>query len=261
MIISLKARTMSKGLLTVCLPPTPPDEVEAAIAAAMAPYDYAEQTGGSAWQGEWDSWHIYGGYDGDGFLVSPANEADPRLIFHPTGPRGITRQRTPSRWDGGPRALLDFHAARAPVATRAAERWQEWHTFAARFPPALPFEDFIARARQDLVAYPVAQARDDYYEQPLIKEANESHEVCRLSPLLSDPIDYFGDDQAKFVRSETERVIPTNHLLLLDGRWIDGTLEDWGRDLGESGDYHRFANEYLETLPGDCLVIRLSFHY
>ncbi|MFI6151610.1 hypothetical protein ACIBCA_02810 [Kitasatospora sp. NPDC051170] len=72
---------------------------------------------------------------------------------------------------------------------------------------------------------------------------------------------HFRGSRAEFVRRETDLVIPTNYLLPLDGRWIDGTIDHWGRDLGLSGDYHRFADEYLEALPGDCLVVRLRFHY
>ncbi|MEU8927602.1 hypothetical protein AB0D10_42980 [Kitasatospora sp. NPDC048545] len=253
---------MARDLLTVCLPPTPPGGVTAAIAAAMAPYDYdfEEQPGGPAWQGEWDSWHVYGGHDGDGFPVSPADEADPRLIFEPTLPNGAVRQRTPSRWDGGPRALLDFDAARAPVAARAAEHWRAWQEFTEGFPPAVPFDVFAERARQDLAGYPVARARADYYGQPLITAANDSAEVCGLFPRLTDPLHHFRGTRAEFIRRETAQVVPTNHLLTLDGQWIDGTVEDWGRRIGRSGDYHLFADAYLENLPGDCLVVRLRFH-
>ncbi|MER7752610.1 hypothetical protein [Kitasatospora sp. NPDC097643] len=255
---------MARDLLTVCLPPTPPGEVAAALDTVMArySYDFEAQPGGPAWQGEWDSWHVYGGYDGDGFAVSPVHEADPRLIFDPALPSGTPRERTPSRWDGGPRELLDFAAARAPVAARAAERLRRWQEFAARHPAALTLETFVERARRDPAGYPLAQARADYFAQPLIAAADTSPEVCGLFPRFVDPLDHFRGGPGEFVRRESARVVPTNHLLTLDGRWVDGTVEDWGARLdGRTGDYYAFADDYLENLPGECLVIRLRFHF
>ncbi|MER8182602.1 hypothetical protein [Kitasatospora sp. NPDC094015] len=254
---------MARDLLTVVLPPTPPGEVMAALDAAMAPFDYNfdEQPGGPAWQGKWDWWHVYGGYDGDGFRVTPEHEADPRLIFEPSMPTGTIRERTPLRWDGGPRGLLDFDAARAPVAERAAERRRAWDLFSAGYPPAVPFEDFIERARRDLTAYPVARAREDFLAQPLINAADAPGEACGLFPRMTDPLGHFRGSPEEFVQRETSRVVPTNYLLTLDGHWIDGTSDHWGSKLGRTGDYHRFADDHLDNLAPDCLVVRMRFHF
>ncbi len=253
---------MSKDLLTICLPPTPPSEVMAALDAAMAPFDYDNQ-GFEIWQGEWDSWHVYGGYDGDGFVVTSTNEADPRLIFNPSFPLGEPRERMPLRWDGGPRGLLDFAATRAPVAAAALENRLAWQRFAAGYPPATSLSEFMARAHRDPAAYPVDRARQDYFEQPVVQAVNASPETRELLPSSLDPVGYFGGSEEDFVQSVTLRVIPKNHLLTLDGHWIDGTSDHWGSKLGLTGDYHqyyRFANDYLENLAPECLVVRARFH-
>uniref|UniRef100_UPI002F91316E hypothetical protein n=1 Tax=Streptomyces sp. NBC_01562 TaxID=2975879 RepID=UPI002F91316E len=55
--------------------------------------------------------------------------------------------------DGGPRGLLDFGAARRPVAAEAARDFHAWHDFAARHPAVHPLEFFWEKHRGD-PAYP-----------------------------------------------------------------------------------------------------------
>lgn len=64
--------------VTVCLPPGVADDIEGALAAALAPFD---QNGDNLpGRGMWDSRRILGGSDGRGFAVVRGYEDDPRLV-------------------------------------------------------------------------------------------------------------------------------------------------------------------------------------
>ncbi|MFE4971298.1 hypothetical protein ACFRAR_04170 [Kitasatospora sp. NPDC056651] len=254
---------MSKEIVTVCLPPTPPEQVEQALAAAMAPFDYdlTPEPGGPGWQGEWDYWSIRGGFaDDEGFLVRPGHETDPRLIFEHTRPDGTARTQAPSTWDGGPRGLLDFDAARAPVTAKAAADWRTWQQFADAYPTGRPFAAFAERARHEPDTYPMERAREDFLAQPVIGAANTSATVCGTFPRYVDPIAYFHGTEEQFTRRRSAAVIPTPSLLTLDGRWINGDVRNWGEKHGLTGDYYEFADQHLENLPDDCLVVRVWYH-
>ncbi|MFF3655302.1 hypothetical protein [Streptomyces olivochromogenes] len=68
--------------------------------------------------GEWDYWQIDG--RGGEFPVLPGSEDAPRLIRGELDLRGRPRVFPPGTCEGGPRGLLDFDAARRPVAAEAA---------------------------------------------------------------------------------------------------------------------------------------------
>jgi hypothetical protein len=109
--------------VTVCLPPTPPQEVHAALDAAMAPFDINAPDDLWTPDGQWDHWHIDAGDDGRRFAYRPECDGDPRLIFEPTYPSGAPRERLPFRCDGGPRGLLDFDATREAAVAWARAYW------------------------------------------------------------------------------------------------------------------------------------------
>ncbi|GAA1245146.1 hypothetical protein GCM10009665_39980 [Kitasatospora nipponensis] len=109
---------MTRDLITVCLPPSDPDEVSAALTAAMAPFEYDGQPAGPGgeWQGEWDWWHVFGGDGENGLAVRPGCEDDRRLLRNPRWSDGSARPLRPARrCDGGPRGLLDLDADRSSV--------------------------------------------------------------------------------------------------------------------------------------------------
>lgn len=107
---------MTKYGLTVCLPPTPPDGVRAALDAALRPFDH-NLTDDWNPAGEWDHWRVNAGEEWQ-FTVRPGYEADPRLIRTPGDDPGLPALTCA----GGPRGLLDFPATKAAAAVRERRR-------------------------------------------------------------------------------------------------------------------------------------------
>ncbi|MEV7359065.1 hypothetical protein [Kitasatospora sp. NPDC091276] len=158
---------MSREIVTVCLPPTDPADVTEARAAAMAPFwNDTEIPPGDVWQGEWEWWHVYGGYLTDGFAVRTGHEADPRLIRNPLLLDGRPRPPQPAgRRDGGPRGLLDLDVDRTPVAEQAGTDWDRWAAVSAGFEPTLSLTAMNEQASDS------ATARTAYREQPVVRAA------------------------------------------------------------------------------------------
>jgi hypothetical protein len=123
---------VSQFHVSVCLAPTAPGPVRAALTAALAPFDMNRPKEGNP-DGQWDRWYIDGGENR--FAVKPQHDGDPRLIHQPTWPGGASRERLPLRCDGGPRALLDFAATRAHAIADARNEWQEAASVRVRMCP------------------------------------------------------------------------------------------------------------------------------
>ncbi|MFF3875438.1 hypothetical protein [Streptomyces sp. NPDC001978] len=109
---------MTEFSVVVCLPPTAPGTVHAAVAAALAPYDFNATPDGNP-AGEWDRWII----DRDPavevpFRVLPAHDGDPRLLTAARLPADDVRPLGPLECHGGPRGLLDFTGMRREAALR-----------------------------------------------------------------------------------------------------------------------------------------------
>ncbi|MFE0457936.1 hypothetical protein ACFW1A_01585 [Kitasatospora sp. NPDC058965] len=254
---------MTRDLITVCLPPTDPGEVPAALAAAMAPFCYdAQPLPDGTDQGEWDWWHIFGGDGEDGLAVRAGYEQDPRLVRNPSWSDGGSRPpQPPGRCDGGPRGLLDLDADRAPVASRAGIDWDAWTDFSARFEPAMS-----QRAMAESVpAGPDAgrRAYAAFHDQPLIRAVAVRRASDPQAPWwtwVQDPVAHFADGREQYVRRVAARVVPTNVLLTLDGEWLDGTLNALDPAALVGPAYFDYADRYLESLAEDALMVRLRFH-
>lgn len=269
---------MTKFHLNVCLPPTDPPRLRAALDAAMAPFDMNLS---DEWnpRGEWDWWHIDAG-DDSRFAVRPAHDGDPRLIHQPTHPSGSPRDRQPLRCDGGPRGLLDFDATRAHAADRARAgahaRQRDFARLVADHPPAEPLTAFLARHRADPAGYPRARAVADHHGQPLVKALNHRSAWERYPALGlwvlgpdSDPITHLTRDPRADVELAEAWALATAALLTVDGRWIEpdrpatrvpGTGTEGPPGEEPSAVYARQTSAYLEGLDDDCVVVQLLCH-
>ncbi|MBC3841159.1 hypothetical protein GXW82_15265 [Streptacidiphilus sp. 4-A2] len=129
----------------VCLPPEAAEDVPAALAQALAPF---ELMCGFGERGIWDWWAIRGGSEGRGFSSRPGFQDDPRLI-HDT-PRNDTEPlpSLPGMCAGGPRGLLDLSEYQelserlARLRARAEDPWELWQRLAPDHPPVLPLSQF-----------------------------------------------------------------------------------------------------------------------
>ncbi|TQK49849.1 hypothetical protein FBY35_0123 [Streptomyces sp. SLBN-118] len=91
--------------VVVCLPAQAADNVEAAIADVLAPF---ERDSGIEWREIWDSWTIRGGSETTGFSVLPGFEGDPKLIHDSPRYDGKPMPSLLGKCAGGPRGMLDL---------------------------------------------------------------------------------------------------------------------------------------------------------
>jgi hypothetical protein len=257
---------LSKFSLNLCLPPTPPEQVTAALDAALRPFDMNLTPDWNP-AGEWDWWRL----DADAefhFAVRPGDEGDPRLIHDPTG-------EGTSSCAGGPRGLLDFAATRAAaVARKNAQLRAEQDDFArlvADHPAAEPLTAFLARHRADPAGYPRERALADHHAQPLVRALNQGSAWQRYPALgvwvlgpRTDPITRFTRDPRPVLDHAAVTALAATALLTLDGHWIEPDRPGVfaaplpGEDAAAA--YARQSDAYLEALAGDGLVVRLLCH-
>lgn len=257
---------MTKFCVNVCLEPSAAGDLDAALSAALAPFDH-NLTGDGNPAGEWDWWCIDAGR-GEGFAVRPEHDGDPRLL-HGDG------DREPLHCDGGPRGLLDFAATRRQAVNRARAEWQaQQHDFQkliADHPPARPLTAFLDRHQADPVAYPREQAVADHHAQPLIRALNHCTAWQRYPSLGvwvlgpdTDPISQFTRDPQPDFDGAAAWAVTTYALLTADGHWIDPerlgpfAAPHPGEEADEA--YARQADAYLDNLGDDYVIVRLLCH-
>ena len=257
---------MAKFRVNVCLRPTATADVNATLAAAMAPFDINLT---DDWNpvGEWDWWRVDAG-PGYRFAVIPGHEGDPRLIHGDDVPE-------PLHCDGGPRGLLDFDAMRRQAIDRAHAEWQarqrDFRKLVADHPPAQPLTAFVARHAVDTKGYPREQAVADHHAQPLVRALNHrtawerypSLGVWVLGP-NSDPITRFAGDPQPDMDRVVAWAVTTFALLTLEGQWIEPVQLGPFAEIqdGEDADsaYSRQYSDYLDNLDEDCIIVRLLCH-
>ena len=161
---------------TVFLPPTPPADVAAAIAAALAPYDRDDSTHGpfdpSA---TWDSWE-------------PARAA----TAFPLLPRGLDRLRPGRRRVAfaAPKAAIDFAAMRDRAVRHAAGEFDAWAELTAADPGTRPLSDFDGQ--RDWLAQPAVEA-------VAIAAATQRHPYFTFGFLLADPVATLADGRDAYL--------------------------------------------------------------
>ncbi|GIG59929.1 hypothetical protein Lfu02_43010 [Longispora fulva] len=261
---------MTKFRVTVCLPPTAPADVAAALAAAMAPFDMNLDVPGWNERGQWDWWTVSAG--SDRLLVKTGHVGDARLVYAGIEP-GTTPSPPPSDCDGGPRGLLDLDGTRDRAVSGARAEWEaeceDWRRAVADHPPARPWAWFEERHRADPVRYPLERARIDHQDQPLNQSLAHFSVTGRyphlgIWALGSDPVAHFSRGGQHFLDAVAASAIATWAVLTVDGTWIDGDQSGPLDDIAvvpEAGNAHlRRVAAYIEALDDDVLVIQLLCH-
>lgn len=261
--------------VTVCLPAEAEGDVEAALDAALAPFDLNADNPPD--RGMWDRWRIAGGSDGHGFAVAEGHFDDPRLLHDTSGRDGTALPNVPGVCAGGARALLDFGDPRATAERARAASWDLWHELSAVHPPALPLADFLRRAEADPQTFPDDPYGDAmfaaYREQPLIR-AYLDHPFSLGQGFLGyphpseHPVIGFRGDRADYLRRHRPAADPVRQedVLTPDGWWIEpngaavhGSCDplDCGHTAPPVGPD---TERYLAGLPGDTVLVRLRGH-
>ncbi|MER5908134.1 hypothetical protein ABT150_50420 [Streptomyces mirabilis] len=261
--------------VTVCLPPGVADDIEGALAAALAPFD---QNGDNPLgRGMWDSRRILGGSNGRGFAVVRGYEDDPRLVHDEPRYDGTPAPSAPGVCAGGPRALLDFSRPQAASERAAAASWDLWQRLSGVHPPALPLKVFVERWRNDPDAFPGGPWDDGmvaaYRAQPLIKAYLDHPWSLGLgfpgSPFHTEhPVIGFSRSRADYIRELSWKPPPDTDMLTVDGWW----RESDGSAVHASCDPESCPHDppgpavwpgseaYLSQLPRATILVRVHCH-
>lgn len=213
-------------------------------------------------QSKWDWWTV-GGRWRDYF---PVKYDDQEAMFA----KGLIRG-TPS-WtnekefhkagyvDGGPRKLLDFDRLRDLRGAEATTEYDKWTAYIAGLPEALPFTTFVDSTDD------IEEARRQYHAQPVLEKIAEDRRTGSrdFDYLFSDPVEKFSVTRQVYVQLARDRAVPGYSVLDLEGHWIAaGEMGWWGLSSDGEADriaYHARANEYLDSLPPDTIVVAVDAH-
>ncbi|GLL07540.1 hypothetical protein [Dactylosporangium matsuzakiense] len=246
---------MSNASVAVCVAVDDGQSVEDAVAAALAPYDMADDP-----DGRWDRWRISGWRAPGPLPVRVGCEDDPRVLRVSKPPE----EWDPGRCDGAPRGLLDFTADRAASRRQAEHQWAEWSEVASRYPVGQPLRDFLLRHLTDKAGYPMSAADRDYLDQPVMHAYMARYDLDPDRMIwheYNDPIGRFGYDADAYVRRQVARAVPPDELLRLDGVWV--YYAQFGTDLLDVDRwdlYYAAADAYLDALPAEAYIVRVQFH-
>ncbi|WTW93484.1 hypothetical protein OG216_08905 [Streptomycetaceae bacterium NBC_01309] len=216
-------------------------------------YDYLQEPR----QPEWDWWFIYGGEDDTALPLRCGSEDDPRVIRSPNRHSGEPRQLTMARCDGAPRELLDFDDDRRRAADIARIRWTSWQDHLKGLPSPKPLSEITENYKR-LVRVAKEEIQPPYQEyanQPAIKELAGKVPVLGVTGADADPVAHFGFPLEVYVQRMIARVVPTDAVLTLEGRWINLP------DEGDPYEYFRMVDNYIENLSGENVVLRLLYHH
>lgn len=208
---------------------------------------------------KWD-WYQIGGRWHEYFPVKSEGVGDPRIV---NGERSLVmidqdplKVPKPAYADGGPVGLLDLEFKRIESADTAGNEWDEWHAFAADYPPARPWSYYLGMFEDD-----IDRARSEYGAQPLVHAFREesSHRW-----LFEDPINRFSGDREDYVQTARDGAVPGYALLDLEGHWVAPGEMGWFGMSSDDDDtrsaYRKRVNEYIDALDPDTLVVLVDAH-
>jgi hypothetical protein len=213
---------------------------------------------------KWDYWRV-GGRWARYFPVLPQviPEVDDRVIT--TDLSWEWREASPEeraamlgKVEGGPKGLLDLDRLRYEKVQEAAEKWDKFHAFAADYPPAKGWKQFLAERGSD---EPIERTRELYAAQPLVQAIRE-HPDYRF--YWGSPIDEFSGEREDYLRKARRDAVPGYALLTLDGEWVAPGEMGWFGMSSDDDDsmetYKNWANEYIDNLDDDVILVVLDLH-
>lgn len=134
-------RDLGDGM-PACLPAAAADDVEAALATALAPFEmYSDDK--HVDRGMWDRWTIRDASTEAEFAIAPGHWDDPRLIHDMPTRTARPGPARPGVCAGGLRGLLDFSRPSTAAERLHGASWDLWQELAATHPPAVPLAKLV----------------------------------------------------------------------------------------------------------------------
>jgi hypothetical protein len=207
-------------------------------------------------EGFWDYWRI-GGRWGNGYFLAKGPGAG---LIQSVNSWDSPKEALPGVWaDGGPRGLLDLDGMREQADAAAGGLFTRWQPLIAQWPDSKPWAHFTGLV--DAGELTIAEARDRYHEQPILKAA----EKVGLYDGWGSPIEEFNTTREEYCLRARRSAVPGYALITLDGEWIaPGRMGWFGMSSdgdGEREGYQIAVNRYLDDKLGDDdLVVVLDCH-
>lgn len=138
---------------------------------------------------------------------------------------------------------VDFERAIKEAREKDASDFDAWEALCTKHGWPRPWSEFLKKVDTD-PEYEISQARNEYHQQPAIREA------FKQSLFWRDPAERFGRDREKYIQSrERQTLIP--HAVLREGEWISSDDHDDWQDL---------VWKLYETLPPETKLTLVDCH-
>jgi len=225
---------------------------------------------------KWD-WYQIGGRWSDYFPVNANAVLAESLVesLLPSGRYSLIRgERSwaldsvspkPNHVDGGVKKLLDLAKLRDDKEKEAAEEYDKYQAFAADYPKAQGWSEFL-KEFTDLPGGDTKWAvrdrvREVYRSQPLIRALDDAPEFRYA---FECQVDKFSVPREEYLRVARRDAVPGFALFTLDEKWVAPGEMGWfgfSTDDDESrAEFKDWANEYIDNLPDDTILVAVDLH-
>ena len=208
---------------------------------------------------KWDWWSIGGRWTGY-FPIVPGHENE--IV---TGDPGLqTPAAKPGFCDGGPKRALDLARMRDEKEAQGRETYREYKELVKDTPPAKPWRDFIGLIDDDKENshYTPQMARTDYHGQERVAKIRDSKFDFHFG---SDAIETFDElTEDEYAAECRAAAVPGYSVLTKDGKWLAPGKMGWfgtsSDDRETRAEYYKEANDYIDSLPDDAVLVLLDLH-
>lgn len=167
--------------------------------------------------------------------------------------------------EGGPKKFLDLAKLRDDKGQEAADEYDKFKAFAADYPAARAWSEFVAEfedmpngkekwAVRDRV-------REVYRTQPLMA-AMHDHPDYRF--MWDCPVMKFAPTREEYIEKARNDAVPGYAMLTLENEWVaPGEMGMFGfsSDTPEGmAEFKRHANEYIDNLDEDVILVAVDLH-
>jgi hypothetical protein len=167
--------------------------------------------------------------------------------------------------DGGEKRFLDLERLRSDKEKEAAEEYDKYQAFAANYPKATGWSEFL----KEFIDLPGGDSkwavrdrvREVYRAQPLIRALDETPEFRFAFECL---VDKYSVSREDFLHAARRDAVPGFATLTLDKEWVaPGEMGMFGMSTDDPegrAQFKDWTNEYIDNLPEDTILVAVDLH-
>jgi hypothetical protein len=198
--------------------------------------------------GRWTGYfHVRAAWVGDANLAS----GRPGLMTEPNADR--------EKCDCAPKRMLDFAAMRDWAEVDQGAQWKKFRAIADQYPDTRSWAWHVERVQDEADPMTIDQAREAYHAQSGVVALRETD-----FRFADDPYKNFAVTLEAYQADARLGAVPGWALLTLDGEWRErGDMGWWGMSDAtddSTAKFRRWANEYLDGLDDDVILVAVDVH-